>query len=258
MTPPPSLTLVITAHRPQHLREAIASVAAQTSTHFDVVCCADATSGYPVADMLRELAPSIPCRRVEVLDVQGGTAGRVRNAGFAAAATQWVAYLDGDDMLYPDALATVQAAIDSGQADILSTGMARIDGTGRHSVLPASLRYRPPQWIYRIDPDTVGHATFFNQLLAIRRALWHAGPFYEETNGEDIDFMLHQLLNGTFRKIPVALYGYRDTPDSFSKQHFTGGDLCARRYESGYYQRLFERRYRVEVAGNFAEEPDPQ
>lgn len=256
MTHTPSLTLVVTAHRTRHLREALVSVARQTTEDFDLVCCADTTSGQPVAELFGKLAPTIQCRSIRIVEVYGGTAGRVRNAGFAASRTGWVSYLDGDDVLDANAVAQVLAATDAGHADILSTGMARIDQLGRRSVLAASLTYLPPRWMYHTDPEVVGHATFFNQFLAIRTELWEEYGFYEETNGEDIDFMLHHLLNGRFRKIPEPLYGYRDTPDSFSKQEFPGGDLCARRYRSGYYRTLFTERYRNELAGNFADEPE--
>ncbi|MBI1759296.1 MAG: glycosyltransferase [Actinobacteria bacterium] len=253
----PSLTLVVTAHHTRFLTEAMTSVAAQTSRAFDLVCCADSMGGPGVANELRRFLPYLPSRHTRVLAVAGGSAGRVRNAGFAAARTPWIAYLDGDDLLRPDAIDRLVQVIETGDADIVSTGMSRILADGRSLPLAPSLTYRPPRWIYATDPDTVGHPTFFNQLLAIRRDLWAAYPFVEDTNGEDIDFMLHQLLAGRFRKLPEPLYAYRDTAHSFSKQEFPGGDLCTRRYRRGYYADLFAARYRHEVAGNFADDPEP-
>ena len=253
----PLLTLVVTAHHTRYLTEAMTSVIAQTLDDFDFVCCADTTGEPGVAELFRDLLPYVRCRTARVLEVAGGSAGRVRNAGFAAARTPWLTYLDGDDVLHPDALARLSHVADGREVDIVSTGMTRITASGRPEPWPQSLTYRPPRWIYRIDPDTVGHPTFFNQLLAIRRELWSAHPFDETTNGEDIDFMLHQLLAGRFRKLPAALYGYRDTAGSFSKQEFTGGDVCTNRYHQGYYARLFAQRYRPELADNFSDEAEP-
>lgn len=254
----PALTLVVTAHRTAYLMEAITSVAAQTCADFDLVCCADVTGSPEVIEVFTHLVPYVRCRNAHVMTVDGGTAGRVRNAGFATARTPWIAYLDGDDLLHPAAIARLCQAINDNRgdhgADIISTGMIRITTTGEPEPLPDSLYYRPPAWIYRTDPDSVDHPTFVNQLLAIRRELWAAYPFDETTNGEDIDFMLHQLLAGRFRKIPEALYGYRDTAGSFSKQAFLGGDLCTNRYRDGYYARLYALRYRPEVAANFADD----
>jgi glycosyltransferase involved in cell wall biosynthesis len=87
----PVLTLVVTAHHTRYLTEALTSVAAQTTEDFDLVCCADSSAGPEVPRIFEEYAPFIRCRGRHVLSVKGGTAGRVRNAGFAAARTGWVA-----------------------------------------------------------------------------------------------------------------------------------------------------------------------
>lgn len=257
MSTGPALTLVVTAHHPRYLTEALTSVAAQSTASFDLVCCADSAAPADVLRLFEEYLPYIRCHDRRVLSVKGGTAGRVRNAGFAAARTGWISYLDGDDVLRPDAVEILLSAITDMNADILSTGMTRITQNGKPERWPASECYRPPRWIYWIDPDTVGHPTFFNQFLAIRRELWAARPFHEGTNGEDIDFMLHQLLSGKFRKLAAPAYGYRDTPGSFSKRDYEGGDICTVRYQAGYYRRLFERYYIPALAGNFSDAPEP-
>lgn len=233
------LTLVVTAHHRRFLTEALVSVAAQSTTDFAVVCCADSTGEPGVRELFEAFAPLLAPRPVEVLSVAGGTAGAVRNAGFAASSTPWVAYLDGDDLLRPDALARMLQAVElHPDAGLLSSGMARIHADGTVQTLLDSLIYRPPRWLYDTDPELVGHATFFNQLLVIRRELWESHPFDETTNGEDIDFMLHQLLRSPFRKVPQALYYHRDLPGSFSKRMYPSADLCTRRYREGYYAGL--------------------
>jgi glycosyltransferase involved in cell wall biosynthesis len=250
------VTLVVTAHRVQHLGAALASVAEQTSRRFDLVCCADSTGDAGVLAVFADAVRGLGIPRMKVVSVAGGTAGRVRNAGFASAGTPWVVYLDGDDVLHPRAMEFLTAAT-TDDADIVSTGMWRITAGGDRHELPESLHYLPPPWLYEADPEKTGHATYFNQLLAIRRELWASYPFDETTNGEDIDFMLHQLLEGRFRKLPRALYGYRDTAGSFSKRRYPHGDLCTRRYGSGYYAHLFATRYRPEMVANFSSLPDP-
>lgn len=250
------LTLVVTAHHTRFLTEALVSVAAQTSTGFRVICCADTTGESQVAETFEQWVPLLHPSPVELLAVAAGTAGAIRNAGFAAARTPWVAYLDGDDLLRPDALERMLEAADAhAEAGLLSSGMARIHVEGAVEHLPASLTYQPPRWLYETDPDLVGHATFFNQLLMMRRELWAAHPFDASTNGEDIDFMLHQLLCAPFRKVAHALYYYRDVPGSFSKRSYPGGDLCTRRYRNGYYARLFATAFDPALAGNFREAP---
>jgi glycosyltransferase involved in cell wall biosynthesis len=253
-------TLVVTAHRRPFLAEALRSVCAQTDQGFDLVCCADVGNGPEALHGFRELWGLLACRRKRLLEVHGnGTAGRVRNAGFAAAQTEWVAYLDGDDYLRPDAVAQMRSAILAGRGRVraYSSGLVRVHDDGREEPWPASLEYRPPLWIYETDPDTVGHPTFFNQLQAIRRRDWEDYPYDETTNGEDIDFMLHHLLAGRFAKVPEYLYYLRDTPGSFSKRAFEGGDLCSRRYRAGYYANLLRRHMSEEARDNFLAETVP-
>ena len=232
------VTLVVTAHRLKFLREAMASVGSQTTSEFHLVCCADRTGEDGVAELFCESVTHMAIASTMILEVDGGTAGAVRNAGFAASRTAWTCYLDGDDLLRPEALAVMRSAIDSEAADIYCSGMFRLSTKGVMSISERSLTYFPPLWIYWRDAESVGHETYFNQFQAIRTEMWWSQPFDETTNGEDIDFMLHQLLRGKFLKVPELLYIYRDNPGSFSKQQFSSGDVCTQRYASGYYARM--------------------
>jgi glycosyltransferase involved in cell wall biosynthesis len=254
------LTLVVTAHRERYLYDAILSVARQVSLDFDLICCADVRHGEAAYKCFQEHLDSVNCRQKRVIPVDGnGTAGRVRNAGFAAAETEWIAYLDADDYLRTDAIEKLKIRVKTADPTmtVYCSGMIRVKADGKCEPIAASLNYIPPLWIYKVDPDTIGHATFFNQFQAIRKQAWQEYPYDETTNGEDIDFMLHQLLLGRYSKIPEYLYYYRDTPDSFSKQVFSEGDICTRRYQSGYYRELFDRSFRSEIAANFRNLPMP-
>lgn len=251
---PHTVTLVVTAHRIDFLTDCLLSVAHQTSRAFDVVLCAD-TTGYPQVSTVFESAIQLLApRSVRMVTVDGGTAGRVRNHGMKFADTKFVAYLDGDDLLHPQAVAGMLREIrERPKGDIFCSGMIRLHGDGGVEPLPDSLTYRPPAWLYERDPELEGHATFMNQFSVIRKVMWLKYPFYEETSGEDIDFMLHQLLLGRFVKVPQLYYYYRDTVNSFSKVDYELGDLCTRRYQEGYYRRLLEvsskRFARINLAG---------
>jgi cellulose synthase/poly-beta-1,6-N-acetylglucosamine synthase-like glycosyltransferase len=249
-------TLVVTANHCRYLIEALTSVIAQTTHEFDTILCADSTGDPRVAEIFTEFLSYLP--DAVMIEVVGGTAGKVRNGGFGAACTPWVLYLDGDDVLRPDAMATMLAAIAETSADMISSGMYRIRSDGLCVSEPDSLTYYPPRWIYQTDPELHQIWTYFNQFLAIRTELWRAYPFDESANGEDVDFMLHQLLAGRFVKVPAAVYGYRDTPNSFSKRVFPEEDLCTRRYKEGYYAELFARKFSPAVAANFRAVPGPE
>lgn len=237
------LTLLITAHRTNYLLEAMLSVAAQSCKEFHVICVADVSKEERVAGFFESFKSFVACKSFEVISVKGnGTAGYTRNFGFAHAQTEWVSYLDGDDVLMPDAIETVLAHIDSNPADIYSSGIVRIEQDGSQTLWEDSLDYYPPLKIYHEDPDSVNEPTYFNHFQTIRRSIWEQYPYNEETNGEDIDYMLHHLLNGSYFKITRYLYAYRDTPNSFANEtRYIGCDICTLRYNSGYYQALLEK-----------------
>src|SRR2546423_14001243 len=233
---PVAMTLCVTAHRTPYLTECLLSVLAQSTRDFNLVLCADSSGDRTVRTVYEQFAPFLTVNCLEIVEVRGGTAGIVRNAAFDRARTPWVTYLDGDDILLPSAMSDLLAEIESDEVDIASTGIFRIHEDGRIEDIPRSLRYKPPIWIYHVDPRTFRHWAFFNQFLAIRRDLWDRYRFTEEaTNREDVDFMLHQLLMGRYAKIPEAVYGYRRTHGGFSERIYSGGDICSRRYEQGYY-----------------------
>lgn len=220
-----------------------------------MICCADVRQYSEVYDLFKAFEGVITCKSMQVLKIYGnGTAGYVRNIGFRHASTEWVSYLDGDDMLLPHAIGTVLSNIRQKKGDIFSSGIIRIERDGRLIPWTDSLTYYPPMKIYYEDPDLVHEPTYFNQFQTIRKSVWESYPYNEQTNGEDIDFLLHHLLQAKYYKIPVYLYAFRNTPDSFStEKKFEDCDICTLRYQSGYYAELLERnKNRIDLS-NFKE-----
>ncbi|MFM7363346.1 MAG: glycosyltransferase [Cuspidothrix sp.] len=249
------LTIVITAHHARYLTEALLSVASQTSKLFNLVCCADVSYGLEAYKCFEEILPYIQCQKKLLLAIEGnGTAGFVRNIAFNNAETEWIGYLDGDDLLHIDTVNYIKGILQDpyySDIDIFSSGMVRIHTDGQLEPISDSLNYLPPLTIYENDPDTLKEPTYFNQFQIIRKNAWRAYKYDETTNGEDIDFMLHHLLMRHFKKIPKYLYYYRYTPNSFSSLSFTKGDICTQRYANGYYIRLFKEEFSSIFINNF-------
>jgi hypothetical protein len=100
----PLVTVVVrTKDRPAFLREAIASLRAQTMTDFETLVVND--GGAP--PHAEDLAPH-PGARLAVLEtmpIHGRS--RALNVGVAAARGRFVAFLDDDDLFFPEHLATL-------------------------------------------------------------------------------------------------------------------------------------------------------
>lgn len=250
------LTLVVTAHHERYLTESLLSVAAQTSKDFHLICCADISFGTKAYECYEEILPYIQCQSKQILPLKGnGTAGKIRNTGFSAANTEWIGYLDGDDLLHINAIECVKTILENqkdSEVSIYSSGMKRIHPDGSLEPMDDSLNYFPLLQIYTIDLDDLEYSRFFCQFQIIRKSAWEQYPYTEISTSEDIDFMLHQLLMGIFKKIPKYLYYYRYTPNSFSSKEFPpDGDIVTQRYKSGYYHKLLCERLEPYLLENF-------
>lgn len=105
----PLVSVVIPTHnRPGLLREALASVAAQTCTDWEVVVVDDGSTP-PIDAAALETIVGPRLRLVRHEQPRGVAAAR--NSGFAAARGELIAQLDDDDRLAPEALSAAAAAL---------------------------------------------------------------------------------------------------------------------------------------------------
>lgn len=249
------LSLVLTAHRKEYLAEALISICAQTDKNFEFVLCLDVQKDNDLANYCKPLFDSIQCAEKKIVTIYGnGTAGFTRNKAFGNTTGKWIAYLDGDDMLSPIAVETMKKYICENESyDIFSSGMIRITTDGVCVNLLPSLSYYPPKSIYVIDPETINANTYFNQFQVMRREVWEQYNYDTSSNGEDIDFMLVNLLKWKYKKVPMYLYYYRDVQNSFSKELYDSGDYTTQRYIDGYYKRYYEENYSDALSCNFSD-----
>src|SRR6516165_5526315 len=98
MTKPPLVSVVIPTHnRPDMLREAIASVRAQTFTDYEILVVCNGSSQ---EDLVRYGA----IRDVRLVVTSRKGIGLALNIGIKAARGEWVAFLDDDDLWEPNKL----------------------------------------------------------------------------------------------------------------------------------------------------------
>lgn len=248
------ISLILTAHRREFLSEALISICAQTDKDFELVLCLDLSVDEGLIHFVEPLFNSVCCKEKKKFGIFGnGTAGYTRNYAIAMSSGNWIAYIDGDDMIYPSAIQCMRRKMSENRMfSIFTSGMMRVKFDGKIEELPQSLTYYPPLDIYYHDPDIIGEATYFNQFQLMKKDCWEYYHYDETTNGEDIDFMLHQLTRYRYMKVAEYLYYYRDVDNSFSKTVYPTGDLTTRRYLSGYYQKLYESNISDIPIGNFS------
>lgn len=123
------------------LREAVASVQAQTHQDWELLIVDDGSTDETVA-VAQEMAAADPRIRVLQSAGQGGPA-RARNLAIDASIGRYIAFLDSDDAWLPHKLATQLAAMQQHGALLCYSAYYKIDTAGVRSEQPVV----PPPWV---------------------------------------------------------------------------------------------------------------
>ena len=128
---------------------ALDSALAQTFGDFEIVCTDDGSTDDSL-DVLRAYAMRDP--RIRVIAAEHSGACATQNRCLDAARGEYIAFLDNDDWLHPEALQTALSAISSAHADVLLFDWRAVpdDGTVRAPAFPPLPSHMSPKPIY--DP----------------------------------------------------------------------------------------------------------
>jgi GT2 family glycosyltransferase len=195
--------LMPTCESPEEfLREAITSVRAQSYSNWELCIYDDASGAQHVHDILQEEMAVDP-RVIVVKGVTRGGISAASNEALKMARGKFVVLLDHDDLLHPDALAAVMAAMESDEADIIYSDHDCIDESGRRK-----FPFFKPDW----SPDLFLSQMYLGHLVAIRRDLiQRVGPFDSSMDGaQDYDLILRCIAAGAkVHHISRVLYHWR-------------------------------------------------
>jgi GT2 family glycosyltransferase len=199
---------------PDVLREMLASVRRQSFADWELCLVDDGSRGPQVREILDRAQAKDPRIRVSYRESNAGIVA-ASNDALAMAGGEFVALLDHDDTLHPDALALVAEALDANpEADYAYTDEDKIDERGRHSV-----PFFKPNW----SPERMRSQMYTCHMSVLRRSL------VEEVGGFDPDFEGSQdwdlVLKVTERAraivhVPRILYHWRTLATSAA----SGGD----------------------------------
>jgi GT2 family glycosyltransferase len=214
----PSISLVMPTYNANeaYLLACIDSVRAQTYPHWTLCIADDASTRQGLRRLLADVAASDPRIRL-ALRGQNGHISAASNTALSLATGEFVALLDHDDMLAPQALFAVAEALQARPtATLLYSDEDKLDETGARCD-----PYFKPGW----SPDLLYSQNCFSHLGVYRRSLVEAvGGFRLGVEGsQDHDLVLRCAARVTdpddIVHIPQVLYHWRMAEGSTARSH---------------------------------------
>jgi CDP-glycerol glycerophosphotransferase len=193
------------------LGDCLASIAAQTFADLQVVMVDDGSTDGSAAVATAQAAAD---PRFTLISVANGGPGSARNHGVAAATGEFLAFVDADDLLPPDAYATLLPVLERSGSDFVSGGVLRLSSDG--SLGPSGLHDRAIKarrlatHISR-TPELCYDISVWNKLF--RRSFWDAAGLRlpEGMLWEDLVAMtMAHVLATSVDVITEPIYYWRD------------------------------------------------
>lgn len=111
MSDTPRFSIIVPAYNvADYLEECLRSVAAQSGRDWECLVVDDGSTDGATGPLADRLAAELP--GVRALHRENGGLSAARNTGLAAAAGEWVLFMDGDDRMAPGLLAALRADLD--------------------------------------------------------------------------------------------------------------------------------------------------
>ena len=221
----------------QFLAQAIESVLAQTHGSFELIVVDD---GSPDGTSAVAGVFAADDRRVRVFRQENRGLAGARNAGLAQAHGDFVVFLDADDVLLPNALASGLAALRAHPKAAFAAGRFEFMGYFRESL-------ENPDDIGRIDGDPYTALLRVNQIavpamVMYRRAIFEKVGVFDAsvTPAEDYDLYLRITRTHSICTHEAVVARYRQY----------GGGLSANAARMGHALMRIMERQRPHVAGN--------
>ncbi len=236
----PVSVVVRTRNRPALVREALESLRGQTARPAQVVLVND--GGASVAGLEASFRGAFEVTLEELS--QGRGRSHAANRGVSLASRELVAFLDDDDLSYPDHLERLVKAHRSGPEPVVySDAVTVVYGRREESWEP---RHRTLQYSLDFDPDYLLLANYIplHTLLLPGALFIRVGGFDEKLDySEDWDFLIRLSFETAFRHLRAVTCEYRvfegADGDPF---HVPAGQAAFQRARAEIYARYASRR----------------
>ncbi len=212
------VSVIMPCHNAERwIGEALRSAAAQTQPPHEIIVIDDASTDDSHAQIA---ASGVP---VKLLSANCRNAAAARNIGIRAATGDWIAFLDADDVWYPQHLERAAHVLQNGQDVAFMALFDLMDVNGRTKPLPKSLPITTTQkgllhqafLPFLTEYSPFGHS---NVLYRLKRVC-EVGAFDDvQMRVHDMDLFIRVIRDHTwcFDAVPHSAYRI-DTPGSISK-----------------------------------------
>ncbi|MGE5136324.1 MAG: CDP-glycerol glycerophosphotransferase family protein [Gemmatimonadota bacterium] len=193
------------------LDECLRSIAGQTFTDLEVIMVDDGSEDQG-PEVARKWAAADP--RFKLFFSENGGPGGARNRGVEQARGEFLAFVDGDDMLPPHTYEVMLHALESSGSDFVSGAVNRIstaEGVRPSALHMRAIKRRKIGTHVTRSPELLYDISVWNKLF--RRSFWDAHGLYypEQMVWEDIQLMTRaHVLAKAVDVIPDFIYYWRE------------------------------------------------
>ena len=206
----PVISLIVPVYNvpARYLAACVASVQVQSYPFWELCLCDDASTDEETLAVLARLQGTDPRIRIRHLAANAGISA-ASNIAAEMATGEFIAMLDNDDTLEPDALLEIARALfHDEKIDVIYTDEDKIDHNGQL----IDTYYKPD-----FSPEHLESVMYVLHMLVVRKKLFlELGGFRDAYSGaQDFDLMLRLSRETTrIHHIPKALYHWRALPGS--------------------------------------------
>ena len=225
---PPRFSVIVPVYEtaPEVLHAMIGSVRRQAYPHWQL-CLADDASRQPQVRAILRLAARADPRIVVAFRAERGHIAAASNTAFELAQGEWLVMLDHDDVLPPQALATMALAVAANPGtDLLYSDEDKLDAQGRR---------HGPYFKPDFNPELLEAQNFLNHLTVYRastvRAVGGVRAGFEGSQDYDLALRVTAATRRPVVHVPHVLYHWRFHPGAgtFSSTQLERANLAARR-----------------------------
>lgn len=222
----PKISIIVPVYNSRWMDETVESVLKQTYRNFELILVDDASTNKKTLSDINSCSAHEKTTVLKHSQNKGISAAT--NLGISKATGDYIAFMDHDDLLHPDALALIVRTMNSQKADIYYTDEALMNEYGR---VFRHMRKCPINEELLLGCNAVLHFC-----VAKREAVEKIGPLKSEYDGsQDHDFVLRALENGcTFVHAPYIVYAWRIHDQSTSNDIRVDKEDAEKDYPKAY------------------------